>query len=361
MAIDPITDHVVHFEPAHAISRLPAESTHLVVTSPPYPMIEMWDKVFGDQDTGIATALLANPPEQAFGLMHGLLEEVWREVFRVVCPGGIVCINIGDAARTLDGCFRLYPNHARIIERCIELGFHNLPNIIWRKPTNAPTKFMGSGMLPPGAYVTLEHEYILVFRKGNKRDLHIETDKRRRAESAYFWEERNRWFSDVWLDLTGIGQALPDASRSRSAAFPLEMAWRLINMFSIKGDTVLDPFLGTGTTMLAAAVSERNSVGYEIDRSLAPAIESQLRSASQLSKRLVTDRINCHLAFMREREGKGRKAAYHLLHHGLPCVSRQETGMRLRVVEGITMSRPGSFTAAYRDYCGDDQGELLFL
>ena len=97
----------------------------------------------------------------AFELMHRLFHNMWGEVFRVLKYGGIACINIGDATRTIHKHFRLYLNHARILSKCIELGFSNLPNIIWRKQTNAPNKFMGSGMLPPGAYVTLEHEYVL--------------------------------------------------------------------------------------------------------------------------------------------------------------------------------------------------------
>ena len=138
------------------------------------------------------------------------LTRVWREVHRVLADGGIACINIGDATRTLGDRFALYPNHARILVRLVELGFVPLPVILWRKQTNAPNKFMGSGMLPPGAYVTLEHEYILIVRKGGKRGFLSEEGKGLRRESAFFWEERNRWFSDVWSDLKGTVQGLSD-------------------------------------------------------------------------------------------------------------------------------------------------------
>ena len=87
--------------------------------------------------------------------MHQVLDGVWHEIGRILVPGGIVCINIGDATRTIQSQFRLYANHARIIRCFHQMGFHQLPTIIWRKTTNEPNKFMGSGMLPPGAYVTI--------------------------------------------------------------------------------------------------------------------------------------------------------------------------------------------------------------
>ena len=142
---------------------------------------------------------------------------------------------------------------------------------------------MGSGMLPAGAYVTLEHEYILILRKGGKREFKKESDKQNRRESALFWEERNLWFSDIWFDIKGTPQTLgaqnlgDKTARKRSGAYPFELAHRLINMYSVKGDRVLDPFLGTGTTMAAAMAAGRNSVGYEMDASLGPAISSMAK------------------------------------------------------------------------------------
>ena len=159
--------------------------------------------------------------------------------------GGIACVNIGDATRTINKVFKLYPSHVRIAQSFLDLGFQSLPGILWRKPTNAPNKFMGSGMLPPGAYVTLEHEHILIFRKGNKREFKNQDKKQNRQESSYFWEERNKWFSDIW-ELKGEKQFLKkkENGRMRSGAFPFELVFRLISMFSTNGDVVLDPFLG---------------------------------------------------------------------------------------------------------------------
>src|SRR5690554_4099186 len=190
--------HKIIIGAAQKMKELEDNSIELVVTSPPYPMIQMWDEIMAKQNTKIQTALDKEDGANAFEYMHIELDKVWAEVERVLTPGGFACINIGDATRTIGGNFSLYSNHSRIITSFLKLGVDNLPNILWRKQTNAPNKFMGSGMLPAGAYVTLEHEWILIFRKGGKRQFNSEVDKIRRRESSFFWEERNVWFSDLW-------------------------------------------------------------------------------------------------------------------------------------------------------------------
>src|SRR5690606_14304213 len=191
--------------------------------------------------------------------------------------------------------FALYPNHSAIIDAFRELGMVNLPNIIWRKQTNAPNKFMGAGMLPAGAYVTLEHEWILIFRKEGKREFKTQEEKLKRRESAFFWEERNIWFSDLW-DLKGTRQHMKkDSSRLRSGAYPYEIPYRLINMFSLKYDVVLDPFLGTGTTMLAAITSQRNSIGYEIDPAFREIIKKNVKEFPvELHREILLSRLESH-------------------------------------------------------------------
>ena len=159
------------------------QSIQLVVTSP-YPMIEMWTDSL--VLTGRSDLHCKGDYHASFELMHRELEKVWKELYRVLQPGGFACINIGDATRSVGAKFQLFPNHYRILQTFWELGFDVLPLILWRKQTNAPTKFMGSGMLPAGAYVTLEHEYILIFRKGNKRVFQNEKEKTNRRESAFF-------------------------------------------------------------------------------------------------------------------------------------------------------------------------------
>ena len=239
------TTHKILFQDSRDLKEIPSESVDLVVSSPPYPMIEMWDEMFSHQNRNIQDAFAYGNGMQAYALIHEILDAVWNEVFRVLKNGRFACINIGDATRTVNGNFCLYPNHARILTHLLNIGFSVLPDILWRKQANTPNKFMGSGMLPAGAYVTLEHEYILIVRKGSKREFKTEAEKANRRESALFWEERNIWYSDVWMDIKGTEQKLPKAmSRLRSAAFPYDLAYRLINMYSVKGDMILDPFLG---------------------------------------------------------------------------------------------------------------------
>ena len=273
-----------------------------MVTSPPYPMIEMWDEIFSKQNPAIGEALRSKEGNQAFELMNKELDKVWKEVYRVLRDGGFACINIGNATRKIGEEFKLYSNHSRILEYCLGLGFSSLPEILWRKQTNAPNKFMGSGMLPAGAYVTLEHEHILVLRKGNKREFKTKEDKLRRQKSAFFWEERNVWFSDIWEDLKGTRQnELDKTIRERSGAYPFELAYRLINMFSLREDIVLDPFLGTGTTTLASMATGRSSVGIEIDPNFKDHLKERFEDIVDFSNRLIENRIEKHLQFVHER------------------------------------------------------------
>ena len=244
---------------------------------------------------------------QAFSLMHEELDAVWTEMYRVLKDGAFLCINIGDAVRTIDDKFQLFSNHSRILSFCTSIGFDALPVILWRKQTNAPNKFMGSGMLPAGAYITLEHEFVLVFRKGGKRCFDSPSEKMARQESAYFWEERNKWFSDIW-DFKGTTQKLNnDKVRKRSGAFPLELAYRMINMYSVRGDTVLDPFLGTGTTILAAMAACRNSIGVELDKEFKDVISGSGPELPIISQRpdIRADRIAP--GFYRGMPGTGKK------------------------------------------------------
>jgi DNA modification methylase len=300
------TTHRVHAGDAREMSELADGSVDLVVTSPPYPMIEMWDPVFTELSPAAAEALDAADGDAAFEAMHAVLDSVWAEVERVLAPGGIACVNVGDATRSLAGSFRVYRNHARVGDAFEELGFTPLPEILWRKPTNSAAKFMGSGTLPPNAYATLEHEHLLVFRKGDSpRSFEAGADERYGA--AYFWEERNEWFSDLW-EVRGERQTLEGEGRERSGAFPFEIPYRLVNMYSVYGDTVLDPFLGTGTTALAAMVAARNSVGYELDPELVAAFGERTGDVPALARRVLDERLAAHREFAAERDGLAYEA-----------------------------------------------------
>ncbi len=319
------TTHQIFFENAKTMQAISSKSIGLVVTSPPYPMIQMWDELFVRLNPAIDEALNTNNGMAAFELMHSTLEPVWREIFRILKPGGIACINIGDAVRTVGDSFALYPNHVKILSQMLGIGLSALPHILWRKQTNAPNKFMGSGMLPPYAYVTLEHEHIIIMRKGARKTFSSSTDKDIRRESAYFWEERNNWFSDVWMELKGTRQQLVDNSvRKRSAAFPFEIPYRLINMFSVKGDTIVDPFLGTGTTMIAAMAAGRNSAGFELEPDFTLALSDGASSAVDMANTRINDRLEAHLEFVKNRTDVGYEFKYLNRHYGFPVMTRQE-------------------------------------
>ncbi len=344
------TIHQIFYRDARNLQEIPSESVDLVVTSPPYPMIGMWDDVFGSQNVEIEKVLTTGDGKLAHELMHKILDSVWDEMFRVLKDGRFACINIGDATRKVNGDFCLYPNHARILNYLLDIGFSALPDILWRKQTNAPNKFMGSGMLPAGAYVTLEHEYILILRKGSKREFKTECEKQNRRESALFWEERNIWYSDVWMDIKGTGQRLSDElSRLRSAAFPYDLAYRLVNMYSVKGDVVLDPFLGTGTTIAAAMTSGRNSVGVEIDKSFHSTICPMARQIVDFSNDYLRDRLRRHFEFVEDRIQTSGPLKYTNKHYGCPVVTSQEQSILLNGLKEVQESDDNIFEVTYSE------------
>ncbi len=346
------TTHAVHAADAREMESVADESVQLVVTSPPYPMIEMWDDLFAEIAPSSADALADGDGRQAFRAMHAALDDVWAEVERVLAPGGIACVNVGDATRTLADQFRVYPNHARVIRAFDELGMVPLTDILWHKPTNSAAKFMGSGMLPPNAYVTLEHEYILVFRKGPHRE--FEPGERRRYESAYFWEERNRWFTDVWTEIRGELQALPETeARERSAAFPFELPYRLINMYTVYGDRVLDPFWGTGTSSLAAMVAGRDSVGFELESSFRHTFDDQLSAVPEIAEQVIRERLSAHRRFVETRQADGKPLEYEAVHYKSPVVTKQERQIRFYLIDRVSQQGPGRYVVSYRPAEGE--------
>lgn len=327
------TNHKIIFDNSQSMSMIPPSTVHLMLTSPPYPMIAMWDQMFFEHNPKIKFFLDQNQPNMAFELMHRELDKVWDETYRILIDGGIACINIGDAVRTINKNFQLYPNHARILTHCLNIGFQQLPGILWRKQTNSPNKFMGSGMLPPGAYPTLEHEHILILRKGAKREFNKDFEKLNRKKSAFFWEERNTWFSDIWHDLKGAKQKVNDKKiRDRSAAYPFEFAYRLISMFSVKGDTVLDPYLGTGTTTIASMVSERNSIGIEIDPNFESTIINYISTTKDISNAYREKRINQHMEFINKRINEKGSLKHKNVTYNFPVMTSQEKDIEINVI-----------------------------
>jgi modification methylase len=246
---------------ARRLGSVPSGSVHLVVTSPPYPMIPQWD--------GLFRALGASD----YDAMLGVLAAAWRECRRVLAPGGILAIVIGDALRRSDDGFQLWPNHARTSVDAVAAGFTPLPYVLWKKPTNKPNAYLGSGFLPPNAYVTLDCEFVLLFRNGRIRS--FPPHDARRAASRITRAQRDRWFSQVWTDIRGARQRQGDR---RTAAFPAVLADRLVRMFSVVGDTVLDPFAGTGTTLWAASACGRDAIGVEWDPATFEALATEARA-----------------------------------------------------------------------------------
>ena len=180
-----------------------------------------------------------------------------------------------------------------------------------------------------------------------------------RRQSAYFWEERNQWFSDVWMDLVGTGQRLADTSiRKRSAAFPFELPYRLISMFSAKGDRVLDPFLGIGTTMLAAMAAGRNSIGYEIETEFDKAIGSQVNPLVAFANRRINDRLRSHQNFVRQRFEEKGPFKHRNVHYGFPVITAQEKELLINSVERIDATDTKRFEVLYserpqKNFCDD--------
>jgi modification methylase len=237
----------------HEMSRLPEGSAHLIVTSPPYWTL----KDYRDSEGQMGHI-------EDYEEFLTELDKVWRHCFRALVPGGrLVCV-VGDVClsrRKNNGRHTVVPLHAAIQEHCRALGFDNLAPIIWHKISNAVyevengSSFLGKPY-EPNAVIKNDIEFVLMERKpGGYRT----PDLSARVLSVISEENHKEWFQQIWTGLTGA------STRDHPAPYPVALAERLIRMFSFVGDTVLDPFLGTGTTTVAAAKTGRNSVGFEID------------------------------------------------------------------------------------------------
>ena len=247
------THHDLHLGDARELDFLAAESIHLVVTSPPYWTLKEYRRVPGQ------LGFVADYEE-----FLEQLDRVWRHCYRALVPGGrLVCV-VGDVClsrRRNHGRHVVVPLHASIQERCRRIGFDNLAMIVWNKIANVcyevenGSSFLGKPY-EPNAVVKNDIEYILMQRKpGGYRTPSFAA----RVLSVISAENHQKWFQQIWSGVTGA------STRSHPAPFPLEIAERLVRMFSFVGDTVLDPFTGTGTTNVAAARCGRHSVGVEID------------------------------------------------------------------------------------------------
>jgi DNA modification methylase len=248
------TRHDLYLGDARLMSSLESSTIHLVVTSPPYWKLKEYRKSDGQ---------MGHIEDYESFLLE--LDRVWKRCYEALVPGGrLICV-VGDvclARRRNSGRHTVVPLHASIQERCRRLGFDNLAPIIWSKIANAAYEADGRGggflgkPYEPNAVIKNDIEFILMERKpGGYRSPSVPV----RILSVISAENHGKWFRQIWSDIAGA------STKDHPAPFPVGLAERLIRMFSFVGDTILDPFMGTASTNIAAARWGRNSIGYEID------------------------------------------------------------------------------------------------
>lgn len=249
------TKHAIRLGDARDLSWIESESVHLVVTSPPYWTLKQYEEDNEDQLGDI----------ESYEAFLDELDKVWRECARVLVGGGRICCVVGDVCvpRKRGGRHLVMPLHADIQVRARKLGLDCLTPILWHKIANGVTEVEGNGAgfygkpYQPGSIVKNDVEYILFLRKGGQ---YRSATPLQKALSMLNREEMQSWFRSFWTDVKGSS-----TRNGHPAPYPVELAQRLIRMFSFAGDTVLDPFLGTGSTSLAAIRAGRNSLGCEIE------------------------------------------------------------------------------------------------
>jgi len=259
-----VAEHHVHIADSRRMPQLSDASVHLVVTSPPYWCIKDY----------------AHPGqigfEQGYEEYLADLGLVLEELFRVLHPGCRAAVNIGDQylRASEHGRYRVQPIAADLIRCARERGFDFMGNIIWEKISTTRTSgggaWMGSTYYPRDGHFTYEHEYIILLRRPGRAPRPSPEQKKR---SRLTKRERTGWFRGTW-------RIRPERQKGHAAMFPLELPRRLIRMYSFWGETVLDPFLGSGTTALAAELEGRCSVGFEINPDFEPVILGKLSGAA---------------------------------------------------------------------------------
>ena len=244
-------DLTIHNGDARELDWIPSESVHLVLTSPPYWTLKRY------RENDLQLGHIAGYEE-----FLDELDKVWTHCYRTLVPGGRVVCVVGDVclSRKKHGRHVVMPLHADIVVRARRIGFDNLNPIIWYKIANANyevengSSFLGKPY-EPNAIIKNDIEFILMLRKpGGYR----QPTTQQRDSSRLSKEEYQEWFQQIW---TVPGES----TREHPAPFPEKVAYRLMRMFSFTGDTVLDPFMGTGTTLLAAAKCDRNAIGVELE------------------------------------------------------------------------------------------------
>jgi DNA modification methylase len=257
--------HELYQGDSRDLSVIEDESIHLVVTSPPY---------FNLKDYGeAADGQLGNIDE--YEEFNQMVDAVWEQCYEKLVPGGRLCVVVGDVLRSRSehGRHRVLPLHATIQEHAIDIGFDNLAPIIWYKIGNASLEAGGNARFlgkpyEPGAVIKNDIEYILLFRKpGDYRSPSVEE----KILSVIEADEHQKFFRQLWDDING------ELQQEHPAPYPVKLANRLIRMFSFVGDTVLDPFAGTGTTSVAASRTGRNSISVELEPDYVDIAEERIK------------------------------------------------------------------------------------
>lgn len=264
------TTHELRLADARNLSWISDTSVHLVVTSPPYWTLKEY-----------------NPGKHQMGAIADYdqfleeLDQVWRECARVLVPGGRICCVVGDVClpRKKAGRHLVMPLHADIQVRARSLGLDCLTPILWHKIANGVTEAEGNGAgfygkpYQPGAVVKNDIEYVLFLRKGGA---YRSPEPMQKALSVLTKAEMQAWWRSIWADIKGAS-----TRTGHPAPFPVELAERLIRMFSFAGDVVLDPFTGTGSTNVAAINAGRNSIGIEVDKNYLAMARKRVSSAAE--------------------------------------------------------------------------------
>ena len=273
-----MSNHILYQADSRNMCFIPDESVHLVLTSPPYWNLKEYER--GENQLGII---------EDYELFVGELAKVWAECYRVLVPGGRVVCVVGDVclSRKKFGRHVVMPLHSDISVTCRKIGFDNLNPILWHKISNATFEINnGSSFLgkpyEPNAIIKNDIEFILMQRKpGGYRK---PTEEQRR-ESMIDKKDYEEWFQQIW-NITGA------STKNHPAPFPLELATRLVKMFSFVGDTVLDPFCGSGTTMQAAIDAKRSSIGIEVEEKYCEMISRRIYMKNTLFETIDYQVIN---------------------------------------------------------------------
>jgi modification methylase len=332
----------IYLGDSRAMTEVGDASIDLAVTSPPYWQIK---------DYGV-------PGQIGYGQsLHEYLQDLyrtWRECFRVLREGARLCINIGDqfARAAVYGRYKVIPLHAEFINQCERIGFDFLGAIIWQKKTTVNPSggavVMGSYPFPPNGIVELDYEFIQIFKKPGKSR---KVAKDIKEASRLTREEWKEYFAGHWY-FGGVRQV------GHEAMFPEELPRRLIRMFTFQGDTVLDPFLGSGTTVKAALDLARNAVGYEINPDFLEAVPGKIAGKGCLTfpRQIQIIKPNKIIEELPEidytpairdaaarQEGPGRRANPADLHKVTRIIDEKtlelDTGLKVRFL-GVAIDKP---------------------